>query len=420
MSDVAERIAEAKEHVVPGWTPERERLVRARVDVRVSMRRRWRRGFAVSLAFAAVLAVGLFVWPRFGFHPSEPVASRSVLPTLLRLEDGSTATASTPDAKLEPVEISPTVAAMRLLAGSARFSVTPNPNRVFRVFARDVTVTVLGTVFTVALEPGGVRVVVERGRVHVAWPAGERVLAVGEQAFIPDAPEATESVNGASAAGDVATEPEAVAKGSVETAEAAPDTPVGPSDETTPRNAAPDAPPAGAAAPSSARTVPATGASTGSGSSGTSWRTLAQDGDYAAAYERMQADPRGAVRDEPGDLLLAADVARLGGHPDRAIQPLERVVGKHPRDSRAPLAAFTLGRTFLDQLGRPREAAAAFATARRLAPEGAMAQDALAREVESWSRAGEASLARSRAEEYVSTYPHGRRLAAVRRLGGLE
>jgi hypothetical protein len=49
-----------------------------------------------------------------------------------------------------------------------------------------------------------------------------------------------------------------------------------------------------------------------------------------------------------------------------------------------------------------------------------MAQDALAREVESWSRAGEASLARERAEEYVAAYPNGRRLGAVRRLGGLD
>ena len=49
-----------------------------------------------------------------------------------------------------------------------------------------------------------------------------------------------------------------------------------------------------------------------------------------------------------------------------------------------------------------------------------MAQDALAREVESWSRAGEASLARERAEQYVSLYPKGRRLGAVRRLGGLD
>src|SRR5262249_23004104 len=112
---------------------------------------------------------------------------------------------------------------------------------------------------------------------------------------------------------------------------------------------------------------------------GASWRTLAQDGDYSNAYKLMQSDWSGVVRDEPGELLLAADVARLSGHPARAIEALQRVVEKHASDSRAPLAAFTLGRTLLDQLGRPREAATAFATARRLEPRGAMAQDALAR-----------------------------------------
>jgi transmembrane sensor len=133
----------------------------------------------------------------------------------------------------------------------------------------------------------------------------------------------------------------------------------------------------------------------------------------------MSKEGPNAVRDEPGDLLLAADVARLGGHPEKAVAPLSAVVSSHAGDSRAPLAAFTLGRTLLDQLGRPREAADAFAAARRLDSHGALAQDALAREVESWSHAGEATLAHERATDYVTRYPNGRRLAAVKRLGGL-
>jgi transmembrane sensor len=126
------------------------------------------------------------------------------------------------------------------------------------------------------------------------------------------------------------------------------------------------------------------------------------------------------VRDTPEELLLAADVARLGGRPERAVAPLQRILNDHAFDSRAPLAAFTLGRTLLEQLGRPREAAQAFSTARRLDRAGALTQDALAREVESWSRAGEATLARERAGEYLARYPNGRRAGAVRRLGGIE
>jgi transmembrane sensor len=151
-----------------------------------------------------------------------------------------------------------------------------------------------------------------------------------------------------------------------------------------------------------------------------SWRALARDGAYGAAYARLSAEGPSAVRDTPEDLLLAADVARLGGHPERAVGLLERVVSGYPFDSRAPLASFTLGRTLLEQLGRPRPAARAFATARQLDRAGALAQDALAREVEAWSRAGEADKARARAVEYLKRYPKGRRVSAVRRLGGID
>jgi transmembrane sensor len=150
------------------------------------------------------------------------------------------------------------------------------------------------------------------------------------------------------------------------------------------------------------------------------WRALAQDGNYAAALAEIDREGPKSVRDLPEELLLAADAARLGGRPDRAVSFLERLVKRFPRDARAPLAEFTRGRTLLDQLGRPREAAQAFASARRLDSKGAMAEDALAREVEAWSRAGETELARERARDYLVRYPKGRRAAAVRRLGGID
>jgi transmembrane sensor len=239
------------------------------------------------------------------------------------------------------------------------------------VLAKDVAVTVLGTVFTVALEPKGVRVAVERGRVRVTNAVGTRELAVGETALF---------------AAGAGTAP----------AEVASQAPVIPLD----LDALPHPPrPSGG---------------------GSSWRALAEEGNYSAALARLGTEGSGAVRDTPEDLLLAADVARLGGRPDRAVASLQRVISLHPFDSRAPLAAFTLGRTLLEQLGRPREAAQAFSTARRLDRAGTLTQDALAREVESWSRAGEAQLAGERAREYLKLYPQGRRVTAVKRLGGIE
>jgi len=148
------------------------------------------------------------------------------------------------------------------------------------------------------------------------------------------------------------------------------------------------------------------------------WRDAAARGDYPAAWAAL-----GALRtplDGMEDLLRAGDVARLSGHAAAAIAPLARAVELHPDDARAPLAAFTLGRVHLEDLGAPRDAALAFARARTLAPDGPLAEDALAREVEAWSRAGETETARALALTYAQRYPQGRRIHAVRRFGGLE
>jgi hypothetical protein len=72
----------------------------------------------------------------------------------------------------------------------------------------------------------------------------------------------------------------------------------------------------------------------------------------------------------------------------------------------------------LDELGRPREAADAFARAR--AAGGPLAEDALAREVEATSRAGDTTRSRELAHTYQHLYPSGRRAKAVSRFGGLD
>jgi transmembrane sensor len=150
------------------------------------------------------------------------------------------------------------------------------------------------------------------------------------------------------------------------------------------------------------------------------WRDLAVEGRFDQAYARLSAVPEEALAADPGGLLLAADVFRLTAHPRAALAPLRRVLEGHAADPRAPLAAFTLGRVLLDDLGEPREAAGAFRAAGDLDPDGSLAEDALAREVEAWSRVGEPSLARDRAQQYVRSFPEGRRLRLVKRFGGLE
>jgi len=126
-----------------------------------------------------------------------------------------------------------------------------------------------------------------------------------------------------------------------------------------------------------------------------------------------------AVRDEVADLLLAADAARLSGHPAAALPFLSRVLASHSRDARAPMAAFTKGRLLLN-LGRAAEGAAAFERALALGAQGSLRENALARAVESRGRAGDGARAASLAQDYVREYPRGRWLASVRAYGGLD
>jgi transmembrane sensor len=148
------------------------------------------------------------------------------------------------------------------------------------------------------------------------------------------------------------------------------------------------------------------------------WVTLASEKRFGEAYGLLRQVPLHELSD-PDDLMLAADVARQAGRPERAVPFLERVVKEHAAEVSAQLAGFSLGKVYLDNLDQPALAAHQFAAVRAMAPGGGLAQDALAREVEAWARAGETARARDAALEYARLYPHGRRLAAVRDLGGI-
>lgn len=211
---------------------------------------------------------------------------------------------------------------------------------------------------------GAVWVRVEEGEAVVRWPGGEAHLTAGGEGWYPPEP-------------------------------------------ATPPVAQPEAEVAAAPAKALSPKKPA------------AWKRLAEAGDFSGAYDELRRS-KAPVRDEPAELLLSADVSRLSHHPAEAVAPLQQVLARHASDPRAPLAAFTLGRVLLDELGRPAEAADAFAKARAIAPSGPLADDALAREVEARSRAGDTARARSLAEEYLKKLPNGPRARLVRHHGGLE
>jgi transmembrane sensor len=143
------------------------------------------------------------------------------------------------------------------------------------------------------------------------------------------------------------------------------------------------------------------------------WRRLAQTGQYKNAYSALSQTPN-SVREVPEELMLAADVARLSGNPGRAVPYLKTVSERFSRDPRAPVAAFTLGRVLLDNMGNATSAAAAFHRARSLSPGGPLALDAWAREVESLRRAGRTEQASELAQKYIDQFPSGRHAAAMR------
>jgi transmembrane sensor len=307
------------------------------------------------------------------------------VPLAVSFSDGSQVELD-PGARLEPLENGPTVFSALLASGRATFDVRHGGPRRWTVECGIATVEVVGTRFTVERSPGRARVSVERGIVLVR---GERVrdrvqrLELGQALEVEDV-----------AAGGMAPAPPY------------------PTAATIPPPILPVTLPA----------PPVSSASVAAAPAASSWRKLAQKGDNADAYAELgSAGIASASRDASVDDLLAlADVARLSGHPADAVTPLNRVVAEHAGDPRASLAAFTLGRLQLDALTHPALAAAAFEHAMALGLPQSLQEDAYARLVEARAQAGDASGARSAAEEYQRRFPAGKRLDEVRRWARIE
>lgn len=306
----------------------------------------------------------------------------------LQLADGSEVWLHDARAQVRVDEVTPARVALELQAGQARFDVQHREDRRFRVRSGSVTVEVLGTAFELQREAARTRVIVLRGRVGVEWPGGRTELAAGEAGWFPRTDDARSRSGTARRGARAAAPPPASEAGSLQPAAAHPNGKV-------------------------------SGRKPAALPSAKTWRDPAEQGDFDHAYELLLGSAH-PVADDVEELLLAADTARLSGHPDAALPFLRRVIERHSGDSRAPLAAFTLGGVLMQQLGEPREAEAAYARARELSLNASLAEDALARQVEAAHRAGDATRARQLAREYLDQYPSGRRVHAVQRFGGLE
>ena len=334
-------------------------------------RRQRRRLTRVGLMLAAPAAVAMFFLlrpSRLG-PPAPPpqLAAPSVAP--MHLGDGSTIF---PDERARVIlrEVSPLRVRVALEAGRARFEVAPRTTGEFSIEAGPVQVIVVGTQFTVERLGDHTRVGVTEGHVRVVWgdeDPVERHLHAGDEGLYPDV---------------VAVPP-------------------------------PSPPTEAPAEPTHHRTQRPHPAPT------REWRHLAQEGGYREAYDLLVAGGPASVRDDVDDLLLAADAARLSGHPGRALPYLDRLVAGHASDDRAPMAAFTRARIYMT-IGRPGEAAESFERAISLGARGSLHENALARAVEAHSRNGDTQRAATLARTYCARYPAGRWLASVRANGGLD
>jgi len=113
-----------------------------------------------------------------------------------------------------------------------------------------------------------------------------------------------------------------------------------------------------------------------------------------------------------GDPLTTADALRRAGSPREAVSVLRSVVDAH--DGRSPLAAFTIAKIHAEDLRDPAEAARSFEQAIILGLPAGLDEEAQARAVESFARAGQRAEVARAAKRYESRYPAGRHLTQVR------
>ncbi len=150
---------------------ERDRAAQSRVTPFPSRRprgrtRRWALAGA-ALAVAACLA--LVAGPGLLLRLQSDYRTGTAQQERLGLQDGSEVTLAAGSAVAVSYEAGER--RVTLLAGEAFFNVTPDPQRLFRVFASNAEAKVLGTSFNVRLEPRGVVVAVAEGAVQVGYPS---------------------------------------------------------------------------------------------------------------------------------------------------------------------------------------------------------------------------------------------------------
>src|SRR4029077_978884 len=106
-------------------------------------------------------------------------------------------------------------------------------------------------------------------------------------------------------------------------------------------------------------------------------------------------------------LFLRANVARRAGLMQDAAEAYAELLRLFPRDGRAAVSAFELGRIRMDALDDPRGAAQAFGEALRLSKRGQFREDALARLAIASDMIGDLESCKKHRERYLADFPTG-------------
>jgi transmembrane sensor len=302
--------------------------------------------------------------------PSHPEEQR------LSLNDGTRITLA-PGASLEPFVNSDNAVVIKQSLGRVVYDVAPGGPRRWTIECGLAAVEVVGTSFEIERAETRVRVAVQRGTVLVRGDTvPDRVVRLA----------ADTSIEVRAAAVPGAALP-------------------GPSASSPPEPASPGRPRIGSSSAAASSTPNAR------------WRQLAAQGDHDKAYAELG---RGGIALESRtaaveDLFSLSDVARLSGHAEAAVDPLQRIVADHANDPRAPLAALTLGRIQLRSLARPAAAARSLEQAIALGVPSGIAEEAYALLIESLSKAGDTGGVRAAYARFVARFPESRRAETLRR-----
>jgi FecR protein len=348
------------------WSRIAEQLPGPRTKARVSR--------PLLVAFAAACALAFAWYQRPVANTAESVWEGSVVasdesPVNMTLAEG-TLIELDPRSEVSLMRSSPEAVHVALSDGSARFEVAKKRSRRFRVQMGAVEVLVTGTQFRVArsVVEGGerVRVDVEEGSVEVHRKGvGAVRLAAGDHwsAFVAKAEQVQEEQ--LEKEGDALPIHPAVTPPD----QAEPSSDEGEGDE---QEGEPE---------SNGRVTRA-----------------ARGSSAKKAHERAQAAE---------DLFAQANVARRAGLVTESAKLYAELVARHPRDHKAALAAFELGRLRMDSLSDVPGAVDALERALKLDARRAFAEDALARLVLAHEALGDrAACTRARAR-YLARYPEG-------------